>query len=251
YDERDPRVCGQELGPRRTLAWDDPEMAVPPLMPANCDVGFAIRGQASEVHVDSQLEEILHLLRSHPANLAAPALLSLSHRLPPNIQAAELTRPILRPRLSAMRVAVGGIFHETNTFASGLTSLDDFRAYQFAEGAALLDYSNTRSQLGGFIAGGEERGWALLPALYAAAVPSGTVEQTVNDHLTSALLERLLENGRPDGILLTLHGAMVAEHDADPDGELVERVVAAVGPDVPVVVTVAFHADLTAPIAHG
>lgn len=150
-----------------------------------------------------------------------------------------------------MRVAVGGIFHETNTFASGLTSLGDFRAYQFADGAALLRYRNTRSELGAFIALGEEQGWDILPALYAAAVPSGTVEQSACDHLTSALLERLFANERPDGVLLALHGAMVAEHHADPDGELVNTVVAAVGPDVPVVVTVDFHANLSDLIAQG
>jgi len=150
-----------------------------------------------------------------------------------------------------MRVAVGGIFHETNTFASGLTSLDDFRAYQFAEGPALLNYRNTRSELGGFIAGGEERGWDVVPALYAAAVPSGTVEQAAYDHLTSALLERLFANGRPDGVLLALHGAMVTEQDADPDGDLVRRVVAAVGPGVPIVVTVDFHANLSDPTTEG
>src|SRR5262249_59208434 len=88
-------------------------------------------------------------------------------------------------RLSAMRVAVGGIFHETNTFASGLTSLDDFRAYQFAEGAALLDYSNTRSELGGFIAGSEKRGGDILPALYAAAAPSATAPHPATPPLTS------------------------------------------------------------------
>src|SRR5262249_58393309 len=71
------------------------------------------------------------------------------------------------------------------------------------------------------------------------------------DHLTSALLERLLANGRPDGVLLALHGAMVTEQDADPDGDLVRRVVAAVGPGVPIVVTVDFHANLSDPTTDG
>src|SRR5262249_60186530 len=71
------------------------------------------------------------------------------------------------------------------------------------------------------------------------------------DHLTSALLERLLANGRPDGVLLALHGAMVTEQDADPDGDLVRRVVAAVGPGVPIVVTVDFHANLRDPTTDG
>src|SRR5262249_26151620 len=38
YDEGAPRFPGQELGPRRTRGGDDPEVAVPPLVPANCYV---------------------------------------------------------------------------------------------------------------------------------------------------------------------------------------------------------------------
>src|SRR5262249_37286527 len=144
-----------------------------------------------------------------------------------------------------MRVAIGGLFHETNTFASGFTTLDDFRAYQFAEGAALLAYRSTRSELGGFISGAVEHGWTLVPGLYAAAVPSGTVLQDAYESLSSALLERLFAEGRPDGVLLALHGAMAAEYDGDPDGALVRRVVAAGGEDVPIVVTVDLHANVS------
>lgn len=150
-----------------------------------------------------------------------------------------------------MRVAVGGLFHETNTFASGLTSLDDFGAYQFAEGQALLAYGNTRSELGGFISGAAEHGWTIVPGLHAAAVPSGTVLQDVYERLSSALLERLFAEGMPDGILLALHGAMVTEHNGDPDGALVRRVVAAAGANVPIVVTVDLHANLSDLMASG
>ena len=36
------------------------------------------------------------------------------------------------------RIAVGGLIHETNTFAPGITSLADFTRQSFCEGEALI-----------------------------------------------------------------------------------------------------------------
>jgi hypothetical protein len=61
-----------------------------------------------------------------------------------------------------MRVAVGGLMHETNTFARGATTLADFEAYQFAAGDQLFGFrswgqglSVPRTAAGaGFLVGG-------------------------------------------------------------------------------------------------
>ena len=37
-----------------------------------------------------------------------------------------------------MRVAVGGFYHETNTFSATTTGPDQFRAYQFAAGDEIV-----------------------------------------------------------------------------------------------------------------
>ena len=46
--------------------------------------------------------------------------------------------------------------------------------------------------------------------------------------------ERLRAAGPVDGLLLDLHGAMVAEHVDDGEGELLARLRAVVGPDIPI-----------------
>ena len=50
---------------------------------------------------------------------------------------------------------------------------------------------------------------------------------------------------RFDGVLLSLHGAMVVESYPSGDAEIVRRVREAVGPDLPVVVSHDFHANIT------
>ena len=74
------------------------------------------------------------------------------------------------------RIAIGGIWHETNGFAAGLTELADFHAYQYAEGVALLErYRGTGTELGGMIAAAEDCAFELLPTVFAGAVPSATI----------------------------------------------------------------------------
>ena len=46
-----------------------------------------------------------------------------------------------------------------------------------------------------------------------------------------------------DGILLSLHGAMASEHVDKPEAELVRRVRQVVGPTVPIMVSLDFHAN--------
>ena len=49
-----------------------------------------------------------------------------------------------------MRVAVGGFYHETNTFSAATTGSDQFRAYQFAAGDEITErFAGTNSEIGG------------------------------------------------------------------------------------------------------
>ena len=52
-----------------------------------------------------------------------------------------------------------------------------------------------------------------------------------------------------ESVLLSLHGAMVAEEHDDAEGELLSRVRAVVGPDVPVMATLDLHANVTLKMA--
>src|SRR5438128_121184 len=111
-----------------------------------------------------------------------------------------------------MNVAIGGIWHETNTFARGRTDLDGFRAYHFARGDELLtSYQDVRNEIGGMIAGARVNGLTLMPTLFAGAVPSGMVAREAFEQLARWLLDDLASLHDIDGVLLVVHGAMVAE----------------------------------------
>ena len=143
------------------------------------------------------------------------------------------------------RFAVGGIWHETNTFVVGTTTAADFRAYQFGAGPELIDrFTGVRNEPGGFLAGIKELGSTAVPTLFAAAVPSGLVERAAYDDLKHDLLNRLTDAGSVDGVLLALHGAMVADGLDDPEADLVRAVRSVVGP-TPVVATLDFHANVS------
>jgi microcystin degradation protein MlrC len=100
--------------------------------------------------------------------------------------------------------------------------------------------------LAGFVQIAEGLGHTLRPLLWCSATPSAQVEQAAYETIVGELLERL-ERARKnlDGVYLDLHGAMVTEHLEDGEGELLRRVRSVVGDDMPVVVSLDFHANVS------
>jgi len=89
-------------------------------------------------------------------------------------------------------------------------------------------------------------GWETIHVLSASAAPAGPVTRDAFDRLAGAIVEAARANrARLDGILLGLHGAMVTEFCEDGEGELLERLRAAVGRDLPFAVTLDLHANVT------
>jgi microcystin degradation protein MlrC len=147
-----------------------------------------------------------------------------------------------------MRVAIGGISHETNTFSSISTDLALFQRRTLLRGEALLAGSRgVGNTLGGMVDAAEALGWQLVPTLFASAVPSGRVRRGTFETLTEELVRGIAaarQHGL-DGVLLALHGAMVAEAVEDADAEVLRRARRAAGPDTPIVVVFDSHANLT------
>lgn len=142
------------------------------------------------------------------------------------------------------RIGVGGLWHETNTFARVPTTLEDFHHYQFAEGNDLLhSYRGVRNEIGGFIEGAAIHGFDLAPSIYAAAVPSGIVQRPAYEYLKQRILQDLPK--ALDGILLALHGAMVAEGVEDVEADLLRSIRNQVGVEIPIVATFDLHGNLS------
>ena len=148
-----------------------------------------------------------------------------------------------------MRVLVAGFHHETNTFAPSKADWAAFQAgagYPAAvRGAALLQQMGGGSlPVAGFMQAAQARGWELVPSLWAGAMPSARVTRDAFERICSALLEDM--QAQPvDAVYLDLHGAAVAEHVDDAEGELLERVRSALGRDTPIVCSLDLHANVT------
>ncbi len=153
-------------------------------------------------------------------------------------------------RIQGPRIAVGGISHETNTFSPVPTTLDAFRARAHLVGDALVQQGRgARNVLGGIIDAATEAGVTLVPTLFASATPGGVVTRAAFEYLRDRLLDRL----RPpylgplplSGVVLALHGAMVVEGEEDAEGALLRDVRVMVGPNVPLVAVLDFHANVS------
>jgi microcystin degradation protein MlrC len=144
------------------------------------------------------------------------------------------------------RIAVGGIVHETHTFADPPTGLEQFAAQALQRGDELARVmTGTSSSIGGMLAGCEAAGLVAIPTLYAAAMPGGTVTAEAYATLRDELLARIAAACPLDGVLLALHGAMVAAGEHDVEGDLLTHVRAIVGPAIPIVVELDMHGNIS------
>ncbi len=145
-----------------------------------------------------------------------------------------------------MRFFIAMFSHETNTFSTIPTDRRQFEARDLRYGGELLEaYRGTGTCLGGMIDAAGARGVTLVPSLAAAASPAGRVTADFYALTKERLVADLRAAGALDGVLLDLHGAMVPESTEDGEGELLGAVREAVGPSVPVAVTLDFHANVT------
>ena len=139
-----------------------------------------------------------------------------------------------------MRFITGGIMHETHTFSAEPTPES---VWEIARGEACWSYAGTNHSLGGVIDGCRVEGIDLVPTFFAHATASGPTDRRTFERFVVEMLGGIANNLPADGLVLTLHGAMVVE--ALPDGQvaLLRRVRKLVGPDLPIAVTLDFHAN--------
>lgn len=145
------------------------------------------------------------------------------------------------------RVGVASITQETNTFARGTTTLDDFTASGLWQGDAIVrQLAGTNTEVAGALAALDEHGVEPVPLLAAFAPPGPRLSASAFDALWRALDAELERAGQVDGVILALHGAMAAVGLDDADGEILARARARVGPGCPVAVCLDLHANVTA-----
>jgi microcystin degradation protein MlrC len=147
------------------------------------------------------------------------------------------------------RIVVGGFLHETNTFAPTKATYDAFVHGggwpSMVLGKDVLTIRNINVGLAGFIDAAETLGWELVPTIFAAATPSAHVTRDAYERIAKVIVDGIASAGRLDAVYLDLHGAMVAEHFDDGEGEILSRVRKVIGKELPLVVSLDLHANVT------
>lgn len=132
-----------------------------------------------------------------------------------------------------MRILVGSIQQETNSFSPVRPTVRDF---DYLEDEAVLDKIPVTPLF-------QQAGAELVPTIYANAVPSGRLSRTEYEELCGRLLARVPDGGL-DGIWLYCHGAMDVEEIGSGELYLIRRLREKVGYDIPLAVALDFHANI-------
>lgn len=145
-----------------------------------------------------------------------------------------------------MKIFFGGLCTETNTFSPLPTGRNSFFDSSFRRRDASLDptapWTAAQSIWRKMCV---ESGHSCVESINAFAQPGGVTVRAVYEELRDTLLEDLATALPVDGVLLFLHGAMVAEGYDDCEGDTLSRVRALVGCDVPIGVELDLHCHLT------
>jgi microcystin degradation protein MlrC len=148
-----------------------------------------------------------------------------------------------------MKILVAGYQHETNTFAptkadwAAFNRGDSFPAFVHGE-AMLAQLTGVNIPMGGFIEAARTKGWQLVPSSWCGAIPSSYVTEDAFERMAASVMADVARADF-DAVYLDLHGAAVAEHAADSEGELIGRIRQVVGPSLPIVASLDLHANVT------
>ncbi|MFM0729504.1 M81 family metallopeptidase [Paraburkholderia sediminicola] len=145
-----------------------------------------------------------------------------------------------------MKIFTTTLITETNTFAPSPTGLGGYEAFGIYHGDAS---TVAPDGLGVGIAElrrlAAAQGHEIVESLSTMAQPAGRTVQRVYERFREEILADLRAALPVDAVLLILHGAMVAEHCDDCEGDLLEAVRALVGDEVPIGVELDLHCHFT------
>ncbi len=130
-----------------------------------------------------------------------------------------------------MRLGICGIRHESNSFSTMRTELENFHVLR---GEEIL-----REEFWNSFEGVE---W--VPTLVARASPHGLVSKGAYLKLKDELINQLSDDLPVDGVYMSLHGAMEVEGIGDGESDLVGSVREIVGSDVPITASLDLHGNI-------
>ncbi|MCV2889465.1 M81 family metallopeptidase [Ruegeria aquimaris] len=129
-----------------------------------------------------------------------------------------------------MKLLIACLATETNTFSPMPTGLLAFEAGMVSREATRQPAMLFSAPLHEWCRMAEEKGWEVIESLTAAAQPAGPTVRAVYEGFRDEILADI-ERYQPDVLLMSMHGAMVADGYDDCEGDMMARARAIMGPD--------------------
>lgn len=146
----------------------------------------------------------------------------------------------------AEKIAIIGIYHESNTFVQPATTLKDFEKGHFLKGVEIREeYELAHHEIGGMIEILDQAGMEAVPVFFAEATPGGTITAETFHTLVDEMLDRLAAVLPIDGCMVVPHGAGVSEEYRDMDGYWIQKVREKLGGHIPIVSSLDLHANVS------
>ena len=145
-----------------------------------------------------------------------------------------------------MRIFTASLATETNTFSPLPTDRAAFEAAFYAPPGQHPDTPTLCSSPVPILRRrGREEGFTVIEGSSTWAEPAGLIKKETFEELRDEILDQLRAALPVDGVVLGLHGAMVAQGYDDCEGDILERVRGIVGPNVLVAAEFDPHSHLT------
>jgi len=146
-----------------------------------------------------------------------------------------------------MRIAIASYGQETSSFSPLPTTRETFELYGLYKGEDILQKCRQVGAIGGFLTAMEEApvDWTPLPIIHGWAGAHGPLTAEILDFFEQKICEGLGACQPIDALFFALHGAAAATDVHDTEGHLLAAVRHVVGADLPIVISLDHHANLT------
>ena len=121
------------------------------------------------------------------------------------------------------KIFLSGIYHETHTFLSQSTTLNDFIINIGDD--IIKENTGNGSPTDGFIEYALQKNWDIISGIQMSARPSGIVDEDAENFFDTNFFEKLEQHCENiDAVFLILHGAMVSKNHDDFEGDFLEKI---------------------------